>query len=163
MNIVDILTGTPVWVWVVLFFILHTGMDAVKPSTVSIWQLSVMPLIFIAWSIYSIYYRCAGCPQYWLMWIIPGMIGVVVGYKIAQTVSFRVLSNNFLHLEGSIQPLLLSLGFFAIKYSLGVIYAVNPALYKEFALMNMDVIASGLIAGISLGRFTYFYHQVKNS
>lgn len=58
-------------------------------------------------------------------------------------------------------PLLLALSFFVIKYTLGFTYAVYPSMRSNLLLLSFDLITSGIISGISLGRFLNVAYKYK--
>lgn len=157
MNILDILWGTPVWVWVVFVYIIISGIKSMHSGTVPLWRLGVLPLVFITWSLYSVYSKCGLCSQQVIFWLIPALLGVLAGYATVYREKCSInAQTGELFVPGSVVPLVLSLVFFCIKYGLGVTYALNAAMRGDLRLLAVDLIASGLISGISLGRFIAF-------
>lgn len=65
------------------------------------------------------------------------------------------------YLPGSWYPLLLSMSFFILKYCLNVTYAIAPEMQANAFLLMTDVIASGLISGISAGRFVHIIQEYR--
>jgi hypothetical protein len=153
MNIIDIIKGTPFWVWIILGYLVFQGIRATKPSVLSAWQLTIMPLLFIIWSLYSLCSKCAEFNFFLGFWFIAFCVGIFIGYKIMQKVSFKIdAKTKLIHLPGSIIPLCLSMVFFLTKYGLGVTYSLNPIMRGDLYLMSFDLLISGLVAGLSAGR-----------
>lgn len=93
------------------------------------------------------------CPDYFLLWLIAGIFGVLIGYQIALRLKFEIDSKKLIHASGTIIPLSLSMLFFVLKYTLGATYALYPIMRENMLLISVDLVLSGLISGIFLGRF----------
>ena len=52
-TISGILTHTPVWVYVLLVFLISRGIKARKPATVALEKLAIIPAIFLIWDLYD--------------------------------------------------------------------------------------------------------------
>jgi hypothetical protein len=39
----QIVTNTPVWVWVLLAYLLFIGVRALRPATTPLWRIAIMP------------------------------------------------------------------------------------------------------------------------
>ncbi|MGE0207173.1 MAG: DUF6622 family protein [Candidatus Babeliales bacterium] len=162
MNILSILQGTPYWVWNILAYLIISGAKATKPVVFPLWRFGIMPLVFVVWSLTSLHTRCGSCLSLYAFWVAALFFGIGVGYCLLQRTSITFDAQGSIHLPGSFVPLLLSLLFFAGKYSLGVTYALNPALKTSF-LLGFDVALSGVISGISLGRFLNIVYRYKKA
>jgi hypothetical protein len=161
MNILDIVLGTPYWVWIVFSYLLWVGIQATKPSMVPLWRMSIIPLIFLAWSLSSIYARCIACMQLIGFWIAAITIGVLLGRYLMSRLDFRIDASAMIHLPGSRSTLILSMIFFIVKYGLGVTYAVNPIMRSDLMVQGFDVMVSGFISGIFIGRFGYIVYRYR--
>lgn len=159
MNIFDILLGTPYWVWIVFSYLLWVGMQATKPSTIPLWRMSIIPLIFLSWSLSSIYARCIACEELLGFWIVALAIGAFLGRYLMSRLDFRIDADAMIHLPGSRSTLMLSMIFFIVKYGLGVTYALNPMMRSDLMVQTFDVMVSGLISGIFIGRFGYIVYR----
>ncbi len=164
MNIVSILQETPIWVWVLLSYLFITGIQASRPSNVSIWRLSIMPTIFMVWSLYGLYKKCFWCLQPFVVWCGSLVGGLLIGYYLSRKHGIRVDGDTALiHMPGSFVPLILALMFFAVKYTLGVHCALNPLMKESTLLLTIDTLMTGLISGISAGRFAYIVRVYRSS
>lgn len=157
MTILDIITNTPIWVWVILGYLLVVGIMATRPTTVSLLKLGIMPSIFICWSFYSLYLKCTACWQLFILWVVVFTVGVMIGQHLMRRIPIIFdLNRRLFHIPGSWFPLLLSCSFFAVKYAMGATYAMMPETRTNLALMSFDVVVSALIAGLAWGRFTVY-------
>ncbi|KAF1017111.1 MAG: hypothetical protein GAK31_00370 [Stenotrophomonas maltophilia] len=53
----QLLSHTPIWVWLLLAFLLSRGVAAMKPSETSLQKLAIVPALFAAWGAWSISHR----------------------------------------------------------------------------------------------------------
>lgn len=90
MNIFEIITGTPIWVWAVFIYIIISGIALSRPRISSLGKLTITPMIFISWSIYSILNKCTNCPELLFFWMIALIAGIPCGYYIMKKLNFRI-------------------------------------------------------------------------
>lgn len=148
----EIIKGTPYWAWLFLAYFIYVGIQALKERVVSIFRLSLMPILFILWSIFSLYSKTTfSLILYPFIWIIGMIFGRIFMDKFAITIDKH---SKLIRLPGSIIPLILSSSFFFIKYCLGVSYALYPEFSANLLVTGFDAIASGLFSGFSFGRFS---------
>lgn len=50
MSLFNILTGTPLWVWILLIFLITMGIGALKDREMGVNRLFLLPLIFLFWA-----------------------------------------------------------------------------------------------------------------
>jgi len=156
-NFIDIITGTPIWVWVILGYLLVVGIMATRPTVVSLLKLGIMPSIFLWWSFYSIYLTCTACWPLFILWVLVYTVSMMIGQQITRNTNFSFDKNTRLfHIPGSWFPLLLSCSFFVVKYAMGATYALIPEMRTNLMLMSVDVAISALIAGLAWGRYTVY-------
>lgn len=162
MNFFDLISGTPVWVWVIFVYLIIVGVNSFRSRTVSLGKLAIMPTLFMLWSLYSLYVKCASCYYFLIIWTACAVFGVIVGGRIIQRLRVSIDKHTkLIHMPGSCIPLMLAISFFVLKYTLGVMYALDPLMRHNMLLLGFDTVISGLIAGISLGRFVAIYKTYK--
>lgn len=153
MNLIDIIFDTPWWVWVLFVYLLIVGIKATKTQVIPLWRVALMPSVFLLWSLYSLLYRCAACPLFIAVWILGLIPGLAAGSIFSSRIDHWVDSQKLVHLQGTIVPLALSMIFFLLKYALGVMYALNPALSANVVMVKIDTLTSSLITGLFVGQF----------
>lgn len=47
MSLFNILTGTPLWVWILLIFLIAWGIIALKDREMGVYRLFLLPLVFL--------------------------------------------------------------------------------------------------------------------
>ncbi len=155
MNILDILRDTPWWVYVLFIYLIHVGIKALRPQAVSLQRLMMIPVIFLAWSLYSLNKRY----NIFISTPIVGFflsvlaLGVVIGWSAFYRGIKVNKSTQLVYLPGSIYPLLLYMAFFILKYCIGFTYALWPHMQANMFFWMTDIISSALISGIFGGRF----------
>src|SRR5579872_860196 len=78
----QILKGTPWWVYVLLIILVRMGLRSIKPRTLTLQRLCVIPLVFIIWSVLKLYQNHAlEFPSLIFWWVLSLSIGVYFGVK----------------------------------------------------------------------------------
>jgi len=143
----DILQGTPLWVYAVYLWICWYGIKATRGSRENHRSLVILPVVLVIWSLLSIEHSTLsiGC---WLG-------GAAVGCLLAMamfTAKGASLDGHTLVLPGTWKILLISQLFFAVKYYLGYQHAVHPLLARPAPLLALAGGASGFTVGLFCGR-----------
>lgn len=159
--LLQIITGTPYWVWLLLLYLIFVGIDALKDSVLSLSRLAIMPLIFLLWSLFSLLGKA---------WIVLGVypvawaVGSGLGYLFMHKLAIKVdRTTRLIFIPGTAVTLLLSLGFFLLKYILGATYALHPLMKENLYVVSFDAALSGLFAGFSFGRFLKIVQEYRRS
>jgi vacuolar-type H+-ATPase subunit I/STV1 len=144
-----ILSNTPVWVFAILGLLVWLGVQALKPRTLSLGRVVLVPVGFIIWGLSNLF--SGPLPPVELLeirglavlialgvaWAIPARRGVTID---------RV--NNTLHVPGSPIPLIRNVALFLTKYVLAVTVAMTGG---DPTPRFIDAAISGLISGYFLG------------
>ncbi len=51
MSFIEIVVGTPAWVWVLFVFLMANGIRALNDRVIEIKSLFIMPLVFLLWGV----------------------------------------------------------------------------------------------------------------
>lgn len=154
----EILEGTPTWVYILFVFLLLIGFKSIQPKTVGYRRLFLLPIIFAIWNLYAIFNRLDGKYSIFLLWMIGLFLGAVVGWQMVRTWKVRASHRKkTITLPGSYSTLILILLVFAVRYYIGYREAVDPNLSEEFYLVSAS--ATGVITGIFLGRAIELYRK----
>ena len=158
MDILDLLWGTPWWVYAIFVYLVLVGIKSLRPDNVSLLRLVIAPLIFIVWSLYSFSGKYGLSLTIVSLWLMSVAIGIFLGWTLLYH-GIKINKNNLIHIPGSSVPLLLYMTFFLLKYFLGVNYALDPATQQNIFFWATDVVISGIITGIFGGRFLHVIKQ----
>lgn len=139
---IEILRGTPVWVFVVLAWLLWNGMAQLRDREIAIRRLWIMPVVFIVLGLVGLMRSDAA-----LMWLLAGLIAMPFGFYVNARQRIDRARGRVWQ-AASIIPLLRNLLLFGAHYALQVAAAIQPAQHAR--IMNWDVFVSGLGAGYFL-------------
>jgi predicted anti-sigma-YlaC factor YlaD len=158
MSVEAIVRGTPVWVWILLAYLLSRGLKALKGGTAPLSKLAIVPVVFAVWGIAHLVTEPAAGWKAGLAWVIGALIGVLAGVAIASRTAFTVDPvQRSVTLPGSVVPLALIVITFAMKFWIGFELATSAGLGRDSGYVVLDGLVSGVVAGIFAGRFlTYF-------
>lgn len=53
-NILNMLQNTPWWAFVLLALLIVLGIQALRPRTIAVWRLLIVPAAFIVWGLISL-------------------------------------------------------------------------------------------------------------
>lgn len=125
-TVLEIVVGTPVWVWPVLALLLWRGWSATRERTVAAWQVWLMPAVFVVFALARLVE--AGFASMALLGLAAGgALGIPVGAMIGRRFPIRRLAEG-LRLHGEWLTLAFIVLVFAGRYVDGVVSSIDPAL-----------------------------------
>ena len=149
----QMLTNTPRWVWILPIALLWLGMSQTLTRAVSLKRITFLPLAMIGLSLYGTVSAFGPHPQVLLAWLLAGagVAAAVLQTSLPAATRYDAASHRFT-LPGSWVPLLLILGIFVIKYAVGAISAVQPALLQDLRFSLCFAALYGGASGAFLAR-----------
>jgi hypothetical protein len=149
-NLVVIVQHTPLWVFALLAVLVVFGIQALRPRTVPVWRLFIVPAVFIGWGVISLLGRAASSPLLGIDWLVTAAIGIAIARLTTRLDQVEVdRAGRRVRLPGSAAPLVRYLAIFTAKYGLTAAMAVAPAL--RGSLVPWDIAVSGLAVGYFVG------------
>lgn len=145
--LIDILRGTPVWVFILFAWLLWNGIAQLRVREISIRRMWITPLIFIIWGLSAFAGRHDALSAL-LPWMLAALVGVPLGMRFGPPPTIDI-ARKMVRQSPSPIPLLRNLLLFGAHYVLQVAAAILPA--QHATLMNWDVAVSGFAAGYFLG------------
>lgn len=146
--IVQILSHTPVWVWIILLILIKRGISLQTDSPVSLAKSFIMPIIFILWGLDTIATKFH-FPIYLLTtYLLCLVLGACASLYLYRNKRFYV-QNTVLMQTGSKIPLCIMMSNFSIKYCLNVLLSTHSSLYSVLSFN----ITYGIISGFTVGLF----------
>jgi hypothetical protein len=142
----DILQGTPLWVYAVYLWICYYGIKACLGGRENRRSLLILPVVLVVWSLMSLAPSLLSSSA----WAGGAVVGSLVGMLLFNANGARLDANGeTLVLAGTWKTLLISQLFFAVKYYFGYQQAVHPLL-----LSTPDMLATiGAVSGFTVGLF----------
>ncbi|MHC8393621.1 hypothetical protein ACYZT8_08125 [Pseudomonas sp. LB3P93] len=146
----DILRGTPLWVYAVFFIVTYYGVIAYFKSHETKRSLLLTPTIFVAISVASL-----KISQGFVVPLSVYALGLLVGWLLAlRFYSYYNVEREgeTLVVGGTIKVLVVYWCFFALRYYRGYQEQMHPELVNEVAFVAYSSLGAGLLNGLIVGR-----------
>ncbi len=153
MTISDILSHTPLWVWLLLAFVLWRGVAMLNPRAVEPRRALVVPAVFLIWGLTGMLSsRGLGFDLVWFA--LGGAIGAGLGMALAGFSAPPGLDveRGLLLMPGSFVPLALIVIAFPVKYALAVAIATANGPSQAAYYASLSAAIGGGFAGLFWGR-----------
>jgi hypothetical protein len=147
MNVIfGIISGTPLWVWLLLALLVWQGMKATRPQTIAIWHALLLPVIFTIWGLSRIGINQQMTIGPLIAWAVCALALLPVGILTPRPLEIDRTTGRIFR-QGSVFPLIRNIVVFALLYAAAVL-----------AAMRADGLAIGAIISraISGGTSGYF-------
>lgn len=156
-TIVQILTHTPWWVFVLFAFLVSRGVRAFNPAEVSLVQLAIVPAVFMIWGLAGLVERYGLDPGAFALWLAALAIGAALGAAILQGAALKGdRSRGIIYRPADFTVLPLIVVAFFSKYALAVMAAMSPEIVNAVGFRIVDLGVSGVFAGIFVGKFVRY-------
>lgn len=154
--LLSIVRQTPPWVWGLLAALLALGVGQMRPRKAGLPRVLLMPLGMAAFSVFGLASAFGAHPAGTLAaWLLAALLvaGASLLWRPQAPAGVRYYAGEArFHLPGSSVPLLLILGIFFTKYTVGVELALRPPLAQDSAFTLQVAALYGLFNGIFLAR-----------
>ena len=159
-SISQILSGTPLWVFVLLAYLLFIGATRLKSGVRDLAKIWITPGIFIVWGLFGLFQRPGDFTEVLMRWAVGLVLGIALGLAFAIPMQADHARRRVL-LPGSILPLLRILIIFGSHYVLRVAAAIHPDMSATY--LNWDIYVSGASAGYFMGWSVRFLLSYKKA
>lgn len=163
MSFVNIITGTPIWVWILFVFLITNGMRALNDREMEIKHLFIMPLFFLLWGGISVIYDLA-----FSLWGLAAMLaGLVIGCGCGWCIWSRgpqlksKKGSDLIIWPGTSWILIFVIISFIINYTLNVSLNIVQELRGSLSFNLVFGSLSGLISGVIWGRTLNLYFMFR--
>lgn len=153
---------TPIWVWLLLAFLITRGIAAMKPGETSLQKLAIVPALFIVWGAWSISHRFGASVSAWGEWLAGIGAGAALGWLLLHRLKLTVDSSTgklWRSADFSLLPLLLIT--FLVKYGFETAFAVSPALTAHAGFSAAYLLLSGGFTGIFVGKYCRYLASLR--
>jgi hypothetical protein len=144
-NLAQLMTRAPWWVWLLLAVLVISGVMRLRPRSLPLARIVIVPSVFLVWGLGALGLRLADQPTLALPWLAAALLGSVLG---AWTVPAGIRADREhrrIHVPGTPAPLMASLTVFVLKYACNVAAVLRPDDRALIAVIDMAV--SGASAG----------------
>ncbi len=159
----QIVANTPLWVWPLMAFVLWLGWRGLQPRTVPLWRLAILPLVSVGTSL-------GGVAQS----VQPGLalagwaVALVAALPLGMAIGSRRVArwrpeDGRLEIDGGWFTLCFGISIFAVRYALGVLFGVLPALRVEPLWICLSGAVGGAVAGIGIGWLANLLLRVRRA
>ena len=156
---IGILTHTPLWVWLLLAYLIWQGMQATRPRDTPIWRLMIVPAVFIVMGLSRIALRPENGPWPLLSWFAGALVFAALGLCTRPKLLAVDRATMRVTRPGSRMPLVRNLVVFALQYAVTVTATLDP--HSNAALAGRAI--SGASAGYFIGWIIALWRQYRNS
>lgn len=151
----ELIKGTPIWVWLLLLFLIYMGSKSLFDRTIELKKLLIMPIVFLVMTTSHI----KDPLSYGIFLVMGAIIGSLSCFKYKIRVDRE---HKVLRIPGSPIPLILIILVFAKNYFYGYEHAVHPEMFKNIFFLAISYIVSGVFSGIFIGRAgTHFFRYLR--
>lgn len=153
---------TPIWVWLLLAFLITRGIAAMKPGETSLQKLAIVPALFAVWGAWSISHRFGTSPSAWGEWLAGIIAGAALGWLLLNRLKLTLDSSTgklWRNADFSLLPLLLVT--FLVKYGFEVAFAVSPSLTANAGLSAAYLLLAGGFTGIFVGKYCRYLASLR--
>jgi hypothetical protein len=154
-----ILQHTPVWVWILMAFLLYRGLAALRPSVISVRRALILPIVFLIWGLSGLIFD----PGEVAARLVGFALALVIGFLLGRLIASRsapptlIADKGLLAMPGSPLPLIIIALTFFSKYALAVAIGFDKSLQSSIGFETMLGAVGGLSAGALWGlRLTQF-------
>jgi hypothetical protein len=153
MQLTEILTHTPWWVWVLLVYLVYRGICLLSPTSISPKRILLMPSIFLLWGIYGMFNKLAMPWTALFIFAIALIVGLLLGKTVMamQQPAIFDSATGMVQRPGSVVPIIIILLNFGCLYSLNVYAAYHPDSLRELNFTAIYSVTSGLADGFFWG------------
>ncbi|MBS3904035.1 MAG: hypothetical protein KGZ39_01760 [Simkania sp.] len=152
----QVLSGAPWWVYVLFIYLVNIGIKSTQPRTISITRVALLPLVFVVWSVYTLYGKVIlGFSSLILLWIVFLALGTYLGIK--EVHSWHIHKDRHkqsITIPGNYSTLVLILLIFVLKFFWGYFYATHTNI--PYWMYFLDTLTSSLATGFFVGRSCFF-------
>ncbi len=150
---IQIITQTPVWVWVILALLLWVGFKQSVARSVSLRRITVLPVVMTGLSLAGTLTAFGFGISALLAWGAGAAIAaaVVMQRHLPQGTHYNAWTQHF-QIPSSFTPLVLMMGIFITKYAAGVAVAIYPDLALNVLFSQSISALYGGFSGVFVAR-----------
>ena len=162
-SLFQIVTNTPLWVWPLMVFVLWLGVQGLRPRVIPWWRLAILPAVGLATSLGGI---AQSANPVWAAtgWALALLAFLPLGWVFGQNRAVRLHSEDArLEIAGGWFALVFGISIFAVRYAMGVLFGVLPALRGEALWIYLSGAVGAMVAGIGIGWLANLLRRARRS
>lgn len=153
MTVAQIIKDTPIWVWILLIFLIKRGITALSEREMRIERLFILPLVFLVWGIYSVIHETAASDASLMFMLVGLIVGIGIGWLLwnSQPRLRNGAEENTIIRAGTPLTLIFIVLLFIVKFALTASLTIWPVLFNSLHYNLLFGLLSGLLDGIFWG------------
>ena len=152
-SLFEIVAHTPPWVWLVMALVLWLGLQGLRPRVVPVWRPALLPLVGLSVSLSGV--AQALHPGLALAgWSAAFVLALPLGRVIGRRRAVCRRPDGRLEITGGWFALIFGISIFAVRYVLGVLFGVAPALAHQPLWIGLSAAVGGFVSGVGVGWFS---------
>lgn len=155
-----ILANTPIWVFVLLAFLVWQGLQALRPRTQAVWRMLIVPLVFFLMGLSRLVLAHDNATLPLLAWLVAlllfGALGLFSGPRLLAVNRQKGVVTR----PGTIGPLLRNITVFTLQYGVAVATAMKLEPHAAVAVIGHAV--SGASTGYFSGWTAALWRRYRN-
>ena len=155
-----ILANTPIWVFVLLAYLVWQGLQALRPRTQAVWRMLIVPLVFFLMGLSRLVLAPDKTIAPLLAWLAALLLFAVLGLFNSPRLLAINRQTGMVTRPGSIGPLLRNLTVFSLQYGVAVATAMKLEPHAAVAIIGHAV--SGASAGYFSGWTAALWRRYRN-
>lgn len=159
MSLLLMFSKAPMWVWMILVYILFIGMKSLQSRIVWIPQMMILPVVFLSMK-YRFFMTASSIEWFW--YGLGCVMGVSAGLFTGIREDVRIYRQQFAaQLPANYYTLPLLMSFFVFRFYMGFLKYQNVALYQKWQCI--EIMFGAFIFSFFLGRLVSVLHRYKQS
>lgn len=148
----QILSHTPIWVWVLLAVLFVRGLKMTVDRDTSTRALVLLPLLMLAWSLSGLIGQADQHPGVLLVWLAGAALTLGCAARFGRPDAMQWLGQGQVRVRGSWLPLTVMMVIFCVQYLKNMLFAIQPELRSALVFNAVVALISGLLNGLLLAR-----------
>jgi hypothetical protein len=157
---VRILTNTPVWVFVLLAYLIWQGWQSLRPQTQPVWRVLIVPLVFFLMGVSRLVMAHDNGLEPLLAWFAAALLFASLAFSHGPRLLAVDRTNGRVTRPGSAAPLLRNITVFTLQYAVAVATAMKLEPHAAVAIIGHAV--SGASAGYFSGWAAVLLRRYRN-
>ena len=155
--LIQILSHTPVYVWVILAVLVYRGVVEMRDRDVDIRKLCIVPVIMLALTIQDIAAKFGVGVLPLSAWASGAVVMTVIVWKFSLAGLSAGASLGTVRVHGSKVPLTMMIAIFLTKYVTAVTLVIEPSAGQQAIFVTVVCALFGVFSGYFLGRLVCYF------
>lgn len=152
---------TPLWVWPLIAVSVLLGARDLRPHTVPVNSLYVLPAVIVALAVVYMLAGAAPKPLAFGLWLAVAVPFAALGWVVSAAPLAIDRDQRTVDLPRRVIPLLLIVAIICLRYAFGYIYGRWPELKPDPTYALVQIAIGAAIAGMALGYYGRLLRRVR--